>query len=121
MYNNKGRGLIEVVFSIVVVLILYGVFAKYWIINLGETRKVTLENQLTNLKYSLELYKILEEVYPKDLRVLNKKSISIKEDSLYGRKYLDSHSQDKEGYPVDPYGHRFIYDNETGKVKRGSR
>ncbi|MFC1508154.1 type II secretion system protein GspG [Candidatus Omnitrophota bacterium] len=121
MYNNKGRGLIEVVFSIVIVLVLYGVFAKHWIINLREARKVTLENQLTNLKYSLELYKILEEAYPEDIRELNKKSISIKEDSLYGRKYLDSHLQDKEGYPVDPYGRRFIYDNDTGKVKRGSK
>ncbi len=118
MYNS-GRGLIEIIFTIVVVLILYGVFANQWIITLGEARSVALENQLTNLKYSLELYRILEDRYPEDLKELNKKYIGPGEDSLYGRKYLEGERQDEEGYPVDPYGRKFIYDNITGKIRTG--
>lgn len=117
MRNNSGRGLIEIIFTIVVVLVLYGVFANRWIVTLREARSVAIENQLTNLKYSLELYRILEGGYPEDLRELNKKYIELSEDSLYGRKYLEAQLQDETDYPVDPYGRRFIYDIKTGEVK----
>ncbi len=120
MYNS-GRSLIELIFTIVVVFVLYGVFVNQWIVTLQEARSVALENQLTNLKYSLHLYKILEKDYPEDLKELNKRYIGIKEDSLYGRRYLEFQFQDKEGYPVDPYGRRFKYDSNTGKIKRGNK
>lgn len=115
--HNSGRGLIEIILTIVVVLVLYGVFANKWIVTLEEARSVALENQLTNLKYSLELYRILEDRYPEDLKELNKKYIGFREDSLYGRKYLKEQWQDKDGYPVDPYGRKFIYDNKTGMIE----
>ena len=121
MRNDKGRSLIEVILSIAIIFILYGLFARHWIINLKEAREVALENALTNLKYSLELYSITEGRYPKDLKELNKRVIRVKKDSLYGRRYLELQSQDEEGYPVDSYGRRFIYDSETGKIRRGSR
>lgn len=119
--HNSGRGLIEIIFIIVVVFVLYGVFVNQWIVTLQEARSVALENQLTNLKYSLHLYKILERDYPEDLRELNKRYIGIKEDSLYGRRYLELQFQDKEGYPVDLYGRRFKYDSKTGKIERRGR
>ena len=119
MRDNIGRSLIDIIFSITLVLVLYGVFAGHWIKNLEEARKVTLENQLTNLKYSLELYRMLEGSYPGDLRELSKKRIAIREDSLYGRKYLELQSQDKEGNPIDPYGRRFIYNSKDGSIKKG--
>lgn len=62
---------------------------------------------------------MLEGSYPVDLRELSRKYVTIKEDSLYGRKYLEFQSQDKEGYPVDPYGYRFIYNSKDGSIKRG--
>ena len=121
MRNDKGRSLIELVFSITVTLILYAMFARHWIVNLGEAREVALENTLTNLKYSLELYSIIEGQYPKDLKELNKTFTAAREDSLYGRKYLELQSQDEEGYPVDPYGRKLIYDEKTGKIKIGGQ
>ncbi|MBU1061361.1 MAG: type II secretion system protein GspG [Candidatus Omnitrophica bacterium] len=117
--HNKGRGLIDFIFSIVIIFILSGIFTVYWVLNLREARSVALENQLTNLKYSLELYRILEGQYPQDLRDLNKKCKASEEDSLCGKSYLEHQMQDKEGYPVDPYSRRFIYDNKTGKITTG--
>jgi len=116
---HKGRGLLELIFVILMVCIIAGLFPIYLIKNLNEARSVALENQLTNLKYSLELYRMMEGSYPVDLRELSKKRIAIKEDSLYGRKYLELQSQDKEGYPVDPYGRRFRYDSKDGSIKLG--
>jgi len=116
--TNSGRSLIEIVFSIAIIIVIFGVFAGYWIKTLEESREVVLENQLTNLKYSLELYMMLEGQYPKDLRELSKRYVGVKENKLYGRRYLEHQVQDEEGYPIGPYGRRFIYDKKTGKVKR---
>ncbi|MFC1666761.1 hypothetical protein ACFL0P_02650 [Candidatus Omnitrophota bacterium] len=119
--DNKGRGLIETIFSILILLGISGIFIKYGIINLKEAQEVALENQLTNIKTSVELYKALEGHYPEDLRELNKECKVIKEDSLYDKEYLEFQTLDKEGYPICPNGHRFIYNNKTGEVKRRMR
>lgn len=116
---HKGRGLLELIFVILMVSIIAGLFPIYLIKNLNEARSVALENQLTNIRYSLELYRMLEGSYPVDLRELNRKYVTIKEDSLYGRKYLELQSQDKEGNPIDPYGRRFIYNSKDGSIKKG--
>jgi len=118
--NNKGRGLIETIFSVVVILVISGIFAGAWLVHLKEAREVALENQLTNLKHSLELYMIVEGHYPEDLRALDKRCKLSIEDSIYSRKYLEHIATDEEGYPVDSFGRRFIYDNKTGRIeKRG--
>lgn len=117
--DNKGRGLIETLFFIVLALVIAGIFAGEWLVHLKETRKVALENQLTNMKLSLELYMIVEGQYPDDLRELDKRCMRFREDSLYGKKYLELQAQDRGGYPIDPYGRRFIYDNKSGTIERG--
>lgn len=116
---NTGRSLIDAIFSITIILVFLGVFATYCIINIEEARSVALENGLTNLRNSLELYIILEGRYPEDLRELDRGYLAIKENNLYGRKYLELQAQDEQGYPIDPYGRRFIYDSKTGKVEGG--
>ncbi|MBU1146992.1 MAG: type II secretion system protein GspG [Candidatus Omnitrophica bacterium] len=119
MYNDKGRSLIEIIFTILVILIISAVFARYWIVHLKEAREAALENQLTNIKLSLELYTIAEGRYPEDLRELDKRCEVGRGDSIYTRKYLEHQFVDKDGYPVDPHGQRFIYDEKTGTIKRG--
>lgn len=120
MPSVRRNKLIDIVCSITIILVLYGVFAGYFLINIDEAKKAALINQLTNLKYSIELYKALEGSYPRDLRILNRAYINLKDTKLYGRKYLELQPEDKEGYPVDPYGQRFIYDSRSGKIARRS-
>lgn len=115
-----GRGLIDIIISISIILVLGSIFTGYLVRNLEEARNAALENQLTNLKYSVNLYSILEGRYPDDLRDLSKNCKARKKDSLYGNKYLEHQNRDKEGYPIDPYGRRFIYDRKTGMIKRGA-
>jgi len=116
---QHGRGVLELIFIILIVGLIAGIFSGYLIRNLDEAREVALENQLTNLKYSLELYMTLEGSYPENIRELNKKYRTVKESTLYGRRYLENQAQDKDGYPIDPYGNRFIYNNKTGTIKGG--
>ena len=116
-----GRGILELIFIILIIGLIAGIFSGYLIKNLDEAREVALENQLTNLKYSLELYMVLEGSYPEDIRELNKKYRTVKESTLYGKRYLEGEAQDKEGYPIDPYGHRFIYNSKTGKIEGGTK
>ena len=116
---QKGRGLLELIFVVLIVGIIAGVFAVSLARNLDEARTCAMGNQLTNLRKSLELYMMLEGRYPEDFKGLNKRQkVLLGEDSLYGRRYLEFQIQDEEGYPVDPYGRRFIYNNKTGKIER---
>ena len=41
--DDKGRGLIETIFSIVAILVICGIFACAWLVHLKEAREVTLE------------------------------------------------------------------------------
>jgi len=116
-----GRGLLELIFIILIAGIVAGIFSTYLIMSTDEAKDVALENQLTNLKYSLELYMMLEGRYPEDLRELNKRCAALKDSSLYERSYLEYQLQDEEGYPIDPYGRRFIYNSKTGRVERGAK
>lgn len=119
--GHAGRGLIDGIFSIIVIFVVFGIFAGYLARHVDEARSVALENELTNLKNSLQLYMIMEGRYPEDLRELNKKRNVLGHSALYGKKYLELQAQDKEDYPIDPYGHRFIYDSKSGRVERGMR
>ncbi len=83
--NSSGRGLIDTIFTIAVILILFGIFAGACFTDLNRAREAALENQLTNLRYSLDLYVMLEGSYPGGLRELNRRCILLKEDSLYGK------------------------------------
>ena len=115
------KKLIDIICAVTIIFVLYGVFAGYSLRNMEEARKAALRNQLTNLRYSIELYKALEGSYPGDLRILGRGYIRLKDSRLYGRKYLELQPQDKEGYPIDPYGKRFIYDSGSGKVRAGGK
>ncbi len=116
--KNTGSTLIENLIVVALVFVLIGIFGARMGVYVQEARESALNNQLTNIKNSLELYKALKGGYPSDLRQLNKPLISLNEDSFYGRKFLEHQTLDTEGYPIDPFGNRYIYDNETGKVGR---
>jgi len=67
--------------------------------------------ELRNLKITLRVYKYKVGRYPDDLKQLA--DFFTKETSKrFGYMRLDT-----QGYPIDPFGDRFIYDKKTIAVK----
>jgi hypothetical protein len=38
-------------------------------------------------------------------------------ESFFNKKYLEGIKVDREGYPIDPWGNRYIYDKKNHVVK----
>ncbi len=83
-----------------------------------EARETALRMGLGNIRMSVRLYHALNERYPKDVKELltTRYLIPTKEDTIFSDRYLDAQALDADGYPVDPFGHRYEYDPKQGRV-----
>jgi type II secretory pathway pseudopilin PulG len=81
-------------------------------------KKQVLKAEINNLQTALQVYKFRNETYPDTLKELVKgNSKNAKNHWISNKKYFVYIQIDNEGYPIDPYGKRFIYDKDTGTVK----
>lgn len=86
-----------------------------------EARETALRMGLRNIRISLNLYHALNQRYPENLQELLTTGyrISSIEDTIFSDRYLSAQVLDGEGHPVDPFGQRYRYDPEHGRVSSG--
>ncbi len=118
MSYQKGLGVIDTVIVVLIVSVFIGVFIPRYYRIARESQEIALMAGLNNIRMSLDLYKMHNTEYPKDLRELitKKYTASYKEGTIFKEEYLNAHSLDEDGYPIDPFDNRFKYDPNTGKV-----
>ncbi len=117
----KLRGLTVIEFLVVICLIfiLIGSFALYANIALGQARKLALQNELMNIRLSLEHYRIINAKYPVELADLCKKNILTSGDItgiIFPKQFLKEGRMDKEGCLLDPFMNRYGYNPAEGRV-----
>ncbi len=83
-----------------------------------KTKEVVLLAELRNIRIALNIYKGFNGKYPDDIQELVEKEIYGTKfiHEIYRRPYLEHQRLDKEGFPVDPWNNRFIYDSLKGEV-----
>lgn len=71
--------------------------------------------ELESMRSAVITYKLLNKSNPSDLQQLvhMKYSFSLNEKD---RQYLGNVHTDKEGFPIDPFGNRYVYDRTSGWV-----
>ncbi len=108
----------ELIAVVVVLLLLIGSFGWYAHRTLSVAREVSMRNELTSLRMSIELYRVLNGVFPQRIEQLFEKSFTLKMDDgkIISREYLKPCRVDRYGQVVDPFLHRFGYDPRTGRV-----
>lgn len=118
MKNQNGLGIIDTIVVCMIISAFIVVVIPYYKKMALEAQSSALRAELGNIRMSLELYKILTNQYPEDLRILLKKRymFPVKDNTFFEREYLESTALDEEGYPLDPFGNRFRYDPKAGKV-----
>ena len=64
------------------------------------------------------MYKNLHGKYPDDLKVVLDKSYRLGEQKgIFQQEHLKTISRSNNGYPIDPFGKRYLYDSENGKIR----
>jgi hypothetical protein len=88
-----------------------------------EAREVSLRMGLGNIRTGVRLYHAINERYPRDIRELFTTGYLLPagKDSVFVPQYLEAQALDRDGYPVDPFGHRYRYDSAGGRVLSESK
>jgi hypothetical protein len=83
-----------------------------------EARETALRMSLGNIRMSVRLYHALHERYPRDVKELLTTGylVPTKQGTIFRDRYLEAQALDQDGYPVDPFGHRYRYDSTRGRV-----
>lgn len=105
-HNSKAGAVFELVVSFVIIFIIIGLFGIYALRIVEEARLAALQNELSSLRVSLEIYRIFNNSNPVDLREL----YSVKE------YFVGIGRLDKEGNLLDPFGNRYDYNPRMGKI-----
>ena len=119
LYKRKAAlTLIELVFVISLISTLMGSFAFSVINAIMAAKEAAFQNELSNWRHAVELYRALNGSYPQDLRELIGKEYTygVVQRSLNIARYIAVYRLDKEGFPLDPFGRRYIYNSYTGEV-----
>lgn len=103
------------------VVVLSAVFFVHYSYNPGirAAREVTLRMGLTTVRNAVLLYQIREGRTPPGLRTLLNDAYMLptEQGTFFSRRYLERQALDTDGFPIDPFGNRFLYDPTDGTVR----
>jgi len=121
--NRRSFTIFELLVAVNIILIFIGIFAVYANITLRVARGVALQSELSNIRMSIEHYRLLNHALPDNLSdLLNRRLTGKGSDSkMYPNKYLTHVRVDKEGNLLDPFGNRYGYNKLDGTVYSQTR
>jgi len=87
-----------------------------------EAKRTALRIDLGNIRLSTELYRALNDRYPRDLKdlVTQRYLIPTREGRVFNDQYLKNQTVDDNGDLIDPFGGRYRYEPKSGRVTSGT-
>jgi competence protein ComGC len=122
--NHQGRTLFETLLVTIFIGIFLFVAIERLLISIRQTKEVALAIELSNIRRAVGFYMMTKGKLPDSLKQLVKEQIVVpKQDVLITLdwSYIRDMSLDNEGYILDPFGNRFLYDPKTGRVRAGTK
>lgn len=118
LQNEKGLGIFDTILVCTLIGILIGIAIPYYQKLVKEAREVALRSGLVNVRKGVELYHALQGHYPADLKNLARRRyvVETRKDTFFSGEYLSAVSSDAEGYLLDSFGNRYLYDPVRGHV-----
>ena len=119
MEETRSLTLIEFLSILCIVFIIFGTFGIYANITLKTARETALQNELNNIRMSIEHYRAINGRLPEDLITLMSQEVSFKisDSKALRKKFLKPFRVDKQGNLLDPFLNIYYYNNETGWIK----
>lgn len=117
-FNEKGLGIIETIIVCSLIAIFFVVLIPRYERTARDAREAALRMGLANIRSSIQLYTLMNNKTPADLKELLGKRylIPTKEGTIFTDQYLRASALDNEGYPIDPFGNRYSYEPKYGKI-----
>ena len=118
LLEEKGLGIIDTLVVLVVISVFIGALIPRYQRIAQEAQETALKMGLGNIRKGIMVYVLINQRLPTNLRDLLKERIilPVREDTIFTTEYLRVLSLNSEGYPVDPFGNRYAYDPQTGRV-----
>lgn len=125
----KGFVLLEAVIALCVAGVLFGVVVVKYRQVAQAAQETAVKAELTNIRTSIQLFKMLKGRNPKDLKELIEKNVMLParigpgpySGSIFQRKYLMANAVDSHGNVLDAFGNYFCYNPAKGEVKSSSK
>jgi hypothetical protein len=105
------------VVCVVAALVFVGIH-RYFEPTIRAAQEVALRTGLSAMRSAVKLYEIHEHHTPPDIQTLLGRGYlqPTAQGSVFVPAYLLNQALDADGFPVDPFGNRFLYDPATGRV-----
>ena len=118
MKSERSLTLVEFLLTLCIIFVLIGLFAMYANTTLRLAREAALQNELMNIRMSIEYYRMVKGKLPESLFLLMNQKITFKDlgGVLAGKGFLKSFRVDEEDNLLDPFRNRYYYDNREGRV-----
>jgi len=122
----KGLTIIDAVISLCLIGVLFLVVVPRYQRLTDEARETALKAELTNIRTTVKLFRLLNGRHPESLRELTEKNILMPADkesfsgSILDDRYLLPNAVDAEGNITDAFGSRYVYDPGNGTVRSGT-
>lgn len=115
--SNRGiiafENVLVFFFIILLFIIVIGYYHRY--LNIIKER-VALE-EIYHINSAIVVYYALHGRFPDDIRELtNDRQRLAYRESFFNKKYIEGIKTDNNGYPIDPWGNRYIYDKKNHTV-----
>lgn len=124
-----GRSVIEALIVVIFVLIVLLTAASRYSSSIKTVQETALTIELSNLRSAVNFYAVVKGKLPASLKDLLKENVVLPKRGIEGRdyevvisgRYVEGMDEDKEGYPLDPFGSRYSYDAKTGVIRSATK
>jgi len=111
--EKKKKRTTEIIIILTLIIVAAVIIGYRMKISDKVVKEENLISELKAVRTSIELYLTLNKSYPENLKVLTTSDYSL---GAKRSKYLAGVTVDKDDFPVDPWGKRFMYDSQDGRV-----
>jgi type II secretory pathway pseudopilin PulG len=123
--NRRGFTVLDALITLCLIGALFGVVVPKYQRVAHEARETALKAELTNIRMSITLFKVLNGRNPRSLNELVEKNVILPArigsdaytGSVFNQKYLMPNAVDGKGNILDAFGNPFTYDSRKGEVK----
>jgi len=128
--DDAGASAVETIAGVAVLMIIFAFMLSIYSGQVHRADEGILRAQLRALRMQAKLFKVVRGRWPQDTKELVQDPLSI---FPLGAANLPQEpasrmlkagpvlavAADEDGYPVDPWGNRFVYERLTGRIRSG--
>ena len=116
--SSRGATLLELGIAIGVLAVFLGGAAICYGGMIHRAKEAALRTELRNLRGVISFFEARKRARPADLRELENAGFTkyVPLGTSGKRPYFEFLSKDEAGYPLDPFGNRYVYDTRNGSV-----